>query len=127
MNDLGLIKTFTGAGEINRRRIVAFTGTEGSVALATANTDALCGVTGIHPCTGAGERVDVTQHGYAEVYFGGDVSQGDPVTADANGAAVAAAPAAGVTVRVIGFANQDGSDGEFGQILVAPGTFTGSA
>ena len=125
MSEFGLIKSFTGAEAIAARRIAAFADTEGEVAQATGGAAPIAGVIGIHACEGAGRRAEVIQHGYAEVDFGGDVAQGDPLSADAQGRAVAALPAAGSTVWILGYANQDGAAGEYGQVRVAPGLLTG--
>jgi hypothetical protein len=47
------------------------------------------------------------------------------VTADANGRAVAAVPAAGANNRIIGFAERSSVSGDIGLILVQPGLIQG--
>jgi len=125
MHELGTIQNYTGSGEIERRRIVAFDATEGQVKQATATSDTIIGVTGIHPCEGAGLRVDVQLAGLADVEFGAAVAQGDRLTVDAQGRAVPAAPAAGTRVQIVGTALVVGEAGSYGQILVNPATLTG--
>ena len=56
--------------------------------------------------------VDVTLGGPAEVVLGGAVTRGQPLTSDANAAAVAAAPAAGVNAFTSGFALASGVAGD---------------
>ena len=57
--------------------------------------------------------------------FGGTVARGAPVTADASGKAVAAAPAAGSNVRIIGFAEVSAVAGDIAPVLIAPGVMQG--
>jgi len=77
------------------------------VALGAASTDELIGVSGSVK-TLAGQTCDVTEAGPAFVKLGGNVTRGDLLTSDANGKAIAAAPAAGVNARVIGHARVSG-------------------
>ena len=67
----------------------------------------------------------MVKSGIADVEFGGAVTRGAAVTSDANGKAVAAAPAAGSNVRIIGFAEVSAVAGDIGPILVAPGVMQG--
>jgi len=136
--DLGLIKNLTGDGVIERHRIVAFAATEGSVKQATGPTDALIGVTGMNGSVAAGDRVDVMMDEIRDVEFGGAVSQGDPLTSDADGKAVLAtahthsenADAAytqdattgtASVVRTIGYAMVDAVAGDIGPARIVPG------
>lgn len=105
-------------------RIVKFGAADGGYVQAAAAADALAGVSeGITVLSG--ERLDVIKIGIADVEFGGAVTRGQPLTADADGKAVAAAPAAGANVRIIGFAEVSGVAGDIGQALVAPGVMQG--
>lgn len=55
-----------------------------------------------------------------DVVFGGNVTRGQPLTADAQGRAVAAAPAAGANVYCIGFAEVSGVVGDIGTVIISP-------
>jgi len=125
MNEFGLIKNMTASAAILPRRIVKFTATEGEVAEAAANTDLLLGVTGPRGAAAIGDRVDVYLDGIRDVEFGGVVTQGDFVTSDASGKAIAAAPAAGVNEVVIGRAMVSAVAGDIGSILIQPGRIQG--
>lgn len=119
-----LIKQGVAEGAIPAYRIVKPGGTDTGYALATAAADALCGVSESVPAT-SGERLDVVKTGIADVEFGGQVSRGQPVTSDASGKAVAAAPAAGSNVRIIGFAEASAVAGDISPVLLAPGVVQG--
>lgn len=122
--DLGLIKNLTAAAAIAAYRIVEFAAAAGEVQTATASTDMLLGVTGPKGAD-AGDRIDVCLDGIRDIEFGGTVTQGAFVTADANGKAVAAAPGAGVNAYIIGQAMVSGVDGDIGSIKLAPGRIQG--
>ena len=72
-----------------------------------------------------GQRVDCITGGTPEVRYGGVVAAGDPLTADTQGRAVAAAPAAGVNARIIGFAAVSGNADDIGAAHIAPGIMQG--
>lgn len=119
-----LIKTYTAGGAISPYRIVKPGANDGEVVQAAAAADALMGVTGsIGPASG--ERVDVVKTGIAAIEFGGTVTRGGPVTSDASGKAVAAAPAAGSNVRIIGFAEVSAVSGDIADVSLALGTMQG--
>lgn len=105
-------------------RIVKPGAVDGNVLQAAAATDSLIGV-----CEAVGpainERCDIVRVGIADVEFGGVVVRGAAVTADAVGRAVAAAPAVGANVRIIGFAEQSSILGDIAQVLIAPGIMQG--
>jgi hypothetical protein len=63
--------------------------------------------------------------GLADVTAGGTVTRGAPLTSDATGRAVVAAPAAGSNVRLIGFARQAAVVGDVFEIVVSPGLMQG--
>lgn len=84
-----LIKSFTADAEITPYRIVAIGAADGSVKQASASTDALIGVTDSLGSNSA-NRVDVIQMGVANVEYGGNITRGDLLTADANGKAIKA-------------------------------------
>jgi hypothetical protein len=125
MNNPGLIKTLFAETAVTRRRIVKFGSADHQVVQAAAATDALIGVAD-RLDAGVDDRVDVILSGVAEVEYGGNVTRGAPLTADANGKAVAAAPAAGVNNGVIGRAMVSGVDGDIGSVLLAPSQIQGA-
>lgn len=115
-----LNKNYTAEGAIPAYRIVKFGAADGGVLLAAAGTDKLVGVNDRIAFTVAGDRGDVVRLGIAEVEYGGNVAAGDPLTSDAQGRAVVAAPAAGANVRVIGFAEVAGVLGDIGSLFISP-------
>ena len=117
-------KSRSAATAIPPYRIVKPGAADGQVALATAATDALMGTTG-QLGAAIGERVDVDLGGMPEVELGGTVAAGDPLTADANGKAVKAIPAAGANVRIIGFSDTSGTAGAVITYLHAPSVMQG--
>lgn len=119
-----LIKNYTAGGAIAAYRIVMPGAADGVVVQATAATDSLMGVCGMNGPL-SGERVDVRKAGITLVEFGGAVARGAPVTSDANGKAVAAAPAAGANARIIGFAEVSAVSGDLAPILLAQGLMQG--
>lgn len=120
----GLIKNFRASAAVGAYTIVKFGAADTDAAPASAAGDALIGTTG-ELGAALGERVDVHMGDIPEVRFGGNVTRGDPLTSDANGAAVTAAPGAGVKVRIIGFATVSGAAGDIGTYRYAPGVVTG--
>lgn len=119
-----LNRNYTAGGAIAPFRIVKPGANDGEVLQAAAAADALMGVCeSVGPASG--ERCDIVKAGIADVEFGGTVTRGSPVTADANGKAVAAAPAAGSNVRIIGFAEVTAAAGDISPILIAPGVMQG--
>lgn len=95
MNQL-IVKTFTAGGAIAHGRLVKVGAADGAVLQCSAAAD---GIFGVSDCPGGvaqGGRVDVVLLGMTELEFGGTVARGTLVTSDADGKAVAAAPAAGV-------------------------------
>ncbi len=119
-----LTRSYVAGGAIAAYRIVKPHSADGQVVQAAAATDYLMGVTrDLGPASG--EIVDVVKAGVTEIEFGGTVTRGGPVTADANGKAVAAAPSAGSNVRIIGFAEVSAVSGDIAAVLIAPGLMQG--
>lgn len=118
-------KGFTAEAAIGKCRIVKFGTADHQVVLATGSADLLVGVTDGVADAVAGDVVDVALGEFHEVVLGGPVARGKPLTSDATGAAVEAAPAAGVNAFTIGFALQSGVAGDiipyFGQRGVIQG------
>ncbi|PHY20809.1 capsid cement protein [Caulobacter sp. BP25] len=121
----GLTKNYTAGAAVARRRIVKFDAVDGQVLQGAAATDAIFGVSDMSADCVAGDRVDVRLTGVAEIDVGGAITRGAPVTSDANGKAVAAAPAAGSNVRIIGFANATYANGDIGDFLLSQGLMQG--
>lgn len=113
----GLTKTYLAEGAIAARSIVRVGSSEGAIAQASAATDAILGVNE-RLDAGAGERVDIIHSGIVEVVLGGSVTYGDPLTADASGHAVKAAPAAGINNQVVGKALTSGVAGDIIPVLI---------
>lgn len=103
-------KGFTAQAAIGDRRIVKFGSADHQIVLATGPTDLLIGVTDL--AGDVGDAVDVALGEFHEVVLGGTVTRGQELTSDANGAAVAAAPAAGANAYTIGFALVSGVAGD---------------
>lgn len=120
----GLITNFNAGAEVLPYRIVKFGSSDKTAVQAAAATDASIGVADQMGAASAGDPLDVIRSGIAEVEFGGNVTRGQPLTSDADGKAVAAAPAAGASVRIIGHAEVSGVDGDIGSVHLSPGTLT---
>lgn len=120
-----LIKNYVAGAAVAARRIVKFDAADGKVIQAAAATDAVVGVAE-QVAAASGERVDVIHSGIAEVEFGGTVTRGALVTADADGKAVAAAPAAGANNRVVGIALVSAASGDIAPVLIVPGQIQGA-
>lgn len=119
-----LAKNYSSDGAISAYRIIKAGSADGYVAQAAAATDYLMGVADLG-CTAAGDRLDVHKAGIVPVEYGGTITRGAPLTADASGKAVAAAPAVGANVRIIGFAEVSGVSGDIGLVDLAIGLMQG--
>ncbi|MFE0757198.1 DUF2190 domain-containing protein [Inquilinus sp. NPDC058860] len=117
MRNHGLIKTFFAAAAFAGYRIVKFGADDDTVALATAAADKSIGVVDMLGASAAGLSCDVVLTGVAEVEYGGPVTRGDDLTADAQGRAVIAAAGN----RVIGKAMATGVLGDIGSVLIDRG------
>lgn len=124
LSDPTLIKNYKAGGAITKFRIVKHSA-DGTVVQAAAATDALLGVLGEIDAASA-DHVDVVLTGIAEVEYGGNVTRGALLTADADGKAVAAAPAAGANNRIIGEAMESGVSGDIGSVLIAHSSMQGA-
>ncbi len=120
------IKTYVAGAAIPKRRIVKFGASDVQVILGAgaAATEFLIGVT-TEIDVATGEPVDVIRDGMADVEYGGTVTRGQPITSDATGRAVAAAPAAGVNNRIMGFAEVSAVVGDVGPAFINPGLIQG--
>lgn len=113
------IKTYIAGGAITRRRIVRHGTADGTALLGNGVATTPLGVSTEIDVV-SGEPVDVIREGLADVEYGGTVTRGDPLTSDATGRAVTAAPATGVNNRCIGWAEVSGVVGDIGTTSVAP-------
>lgn len=124
MRNVGLTKTLIAVAAIAAYRVVKFGATDTEVAQAAASTDLSIGVSDLGGA--AAEPTDVIVDGIAFVEYGGTVTRGAKLTADADGKAIAAAPAAGVNAQVIGIAMVSGVVGDIGSVRIAPSTMQGA-
>jgi hypothetical protein len=120
-----LFQSFNAEAAINPRRIVKMGAADGQVLQAAAATDSPIGVADFLGQSTVGARVDVVLAGVAEVELGGTVTRGNPITSDASGRGVAAAPAAGTNNGIIGRALQSGVSGDVILVVINQVTFQG--
>lgn len=124
MSNPTLIKNFKAEAAIAKYRIVKHGAADDQVLQGALATDSLIGVsTDIDAAIN--ERCDVILSGQADVEYGGAVTRGALLTADASGRAVAAAPAAGANNRTIGVAMVSGVLGDIGSVSLSPGSVQG--
>jgi len=122
MADLGCIKSFTSDGAIQPRRLVKFAGVDGRVAQASgAAGERIAGVSGVIGTLAAGERVDVALDDIQTIEAGAAFAAGSALTANADGRAVALAPAAGVLAIGAAVALEASfGEGQHVQVFVRP-------
>ncbi|WP_353429025.1 hypothetical protein [Paracoccus denitrificans] len=125
-----MIPTFTrayeAAAEIDGNVIVTYAAPAAGKTVTTA-ADGTVPLVGVADAMGApiGGMCDVHRGGLVSVRLGGTVSAGDPITADADGLGVEAAPASGDSVFIVGFADEPGGADDIIDVFFAPGTITG--
>ena len=115
MKNEALIKNFNAAAALDPYRLIKFGTTQTDAALAVDGTATLLGVTDSLGADAAGDPVDVVMGGVATVVYGGTVALGDPLTADAQGAAIKAATAG---QKIIGYAAKAGEAGDYGSVII---------
>lgn len=115
-NELFIKACYAGAA-ILPFRLVKHGAADAFAIQSTAATDSVFGVSDSLGAAAANDPVDIIRGGIAEVVYGGTVTRGDPLTSDANGAAVKAATGN----RIIGFAEVSGVAGDRGSVFIAPG------
>lgn len=120
-----IIKNFLATTAMPHRRQVKAGANDGEVALATAPTDNIIGVTDCPGGAAIGDRIDVVLLGETEVEVGGTIAFGAFFTADANGRAVAATPGAGVNARTGGLMTVGAVSGDIARVLVTPSRIQG--
>ncbi len=119
-----LTKSYIAEAAVAKRRIVKLGTADGKVLQGAAATDAVFGVS-TEIDAAINERCDVHLAGMVEVEAGGTIARGDPITADANGKAVKAAPATGVNNRIVGWADVAAVSGDVFDVLLAQGQIQG--
>lgn len=118
------IKTYDAGGAIPAYTVVKFTATDFQVVASAAVGDALAGVS-TEIAAASGERVDVIHYGVAYVTAGGTIAAGDPLTVNASGQVVKAAPVAGTNNNCIGHARQSAVSGDVFEAIIERFTFQG--
>lgn len=91
LNNPGLTKTFTAATAIAKYRVVKLDAADDSVALATAVSDPLIGVSAAPADIASGARIDVTFSGIVLAEAGAAIDKNADLTVDASGRVVASA------------------------------------
>jgi hypothetical protein len=120
-----IIKNFLATTAMPHRRQVKAGANDGEVALATASTDNIIGVTDCPGGAAIGDRIDVVLLGETELDIGGTIAFGAFFTADGTGKGVAAAPAAGVNARTGGLMTIGAVSGDVARVLVTPSRIQG--
>lgn len=120
-----IIKTFVASGAIADKRLVKFGAADGVVVQASAASDLVIGASDAPGGVADGQRIDIVLFGLSEVEFGGAVTRGVQFVSDANGKAVAAAPAAGANANVGGRALATMAAGDIQPAMILPATIQG--
>lgn len=120
------IRSYEANSELEGYRIAMFSDATASqmVAHATGSDVPLVGAVD-RMGADTGGMADIHRGGVVSVQLGADVAAGDPLTADADGFAIKAAPAAGTNANIIGFADAPGVAGDIIDALFAPGVIQG--
>lgn len=125
MSNLQLAKNYIADSAIPPFRIVCPIAADDRVRVCSAATDLMIG-TSTDIGAAAGERCDVQLATIAFVEAGAAFSRGSPITSDALGRGVAAAPAAGVNNAIIGRALEAaGAAGDIVRVLQSIGYIQG--
>lgn len=124
MANNGLIKSFLAEGAIGANLLVKPGAADYGALVSAATSDKIIGVTS-EIAAASGERVDVILSGIADLKIGGTVTRGDPITSDASGQGVSAAPAAGTNWRIIGIALISGVSGDIIPVIISQGMLQG--
>jgi len=122
-----LRKNHEAGGAVAPHRIVKFGAADGVAVQAAGATDQSIGVSANLIAAAAGDRLDVHLAGLVEVEYGGAVTRGALLTADADGKAVVAAPTAAGAARVVGVAHAAGAAGDIGLVHLAPSVLRAAA
>ena len=118
------IKNVLAGAAISPFRILKFSAAD-TVIMGAAATDSLIGVSN-EVGAASGERQDMVLEGIAFVEASAAFAQGAPITSDATGRAVTAAPGAGVNNRLIGFAYEAAAaTGDVVRVFLTPSVMQG--
>jgi hypothetical protein len=104
--------------------LIKYGAADGVVVPAAGPTDLIIGGNG-NIGAALGDRIDIVLDDFVEVRLGGTVTRGERLTSDANGLAVAAAPATGVNVQIIGYATVSGVLNDIIWMRIAPSVMQG--
>lgn len=126
MNIPGLTTAKRAVGAVAPRRLCVNGTSDGLAAQAAAGTALLIGISTDIPAND-GQSFDVYRSGLAPVEYGGNVTRGNPLTADSLGRAIAATIPPTATTYIIGFAEESGVLGDIGSVLIAPAVLPVSA
>jgi hypothetical protein len=121
----GLTSAYKAGAQISPSTIVKWDTSDFQVVPGAAATDKLVGVAAPNITVPSGQRVDVIKQGIAQVTLGGTVTRGDPITSNATGLGVLAAPGAGTNNRIIGYAEMSGVSGDVIPVMVRAETIQG--
>ena len=125
LSNIGLTKAYKAGAQISPYTIVKWDAVDFQVLPAAAATDKSIGVTPNAGTVPAGQRVDVIVAGMVEVIAGGTITRGDPITSNATGQGVTAAPAGGANNRIIGFAECSAVAGDIFPVFLYPSVMQG--
>lgn len=112
------VKTFTATTDIEPYRVVALGAADGVVIQSDGHAKANIGTSNIIGADTDAMRCDVVLSGIAEVEYGGEVTRGAWLTADADGKAIATTTAGH---NVIGRALISGVAGDIGSVFLTNG------
>lgn len=116
----GLTLTYLASAATPARRLVKAGASERLVAAATDGSVPIIGVTEQIPAV-AGGSVDVIHSDVAVIEAGAAIPLSSPVTADGTGRGIAAAPAVGVNMWIVGINLEAATAaGDFIRVLVKP-------
>lgn len=116
---------FLAGGTIGPNLIVKIGSADQTVIVGAAATDRFVGVSAQSISAASGDRVDVVTSGTHEVKAGGTITRGAPITSDASGQGVVAAPAAGTNNGIVGWAIEAAASGDLFAVQIAPATYQG--
>ncbi|MBK1683399.1 capsid cement protein [Rhodoferax fermentans] len=125
MANILLVTNHVAEGAIVINRLVKYGATDRGILQASANTDFIIGSC-MESGAAVGERQDVPRVGLGWVEAGAAIVRGSPITSDATGRAIVAAPAAGVNARIVGFADESATAaGDVIRYVIEPGVMQG--
>ena len=121
----GLITAHKPGAAIAAYRLLQQGTSDGEVIQAAGTTKTIIGVCTRVEAAATDPTVEAVRGGIPEVEYSGPVTRGDPLTSDANGKAVKAAPGGGAIAHIAGFAEVSGVSGDIGALLFCPSIYHG--